>query len=230
MIFKSAFFLSLWIGSYAALIFGDFATPVYFALWAVLGFSIAMVTVNIGHDAIHGAYSNKKWVNQLLSHTFNFNGASAYMWHKMHNVAHHTYTNIDGYDEDIAPIPVIRLAPTKPLLPVHKYQHLYFVFFYGLASISWVFVKDYVKFFKNEVGNYGGKPHPTSEYFYLFLYKIINYSIFLIIPMIVMPLAWWQILLGFLLMHFVAGMFLAVIFMLAQWWKKPRSPTPTKPA
>ena len=215
MVFKTLFHLTFWIGSYLLIIFGGFDPSINYVLWAILGFFIAMVTVNIGHDAIHGAYSSNKHVNKLLSHTFNINGASAYMWNKMHNVAHHTYTNVDGYDEDIEPVPVIRISPDKDLWKIHKYQHIYCFFFYGLATISWVLMKDYVKFFKNDVGNYNNQSHPPQEYFYLFFYKFINYSIYFIIPMLVIPNTWGQILTGFLIMHFIAGFTLAIIFMLA---------------
>jgi len=142
MVLKSLFHATLWIGSYCMLIFGGFSVEINYLLWAVLGFSIAMVSVNIAHDAIHGAYSKHKWVNDLLSHTFNFNGASAYMWTKMHNQAHHTYTNIDGHDEDIAPVPIVRLSSEAPLWSIHRYQHIYSFFLYTLSTFSWVFMKD----------------------------------------------------------------------------------------
>lgn len=215
MIFKTIFHLTGWIGSYFLVILGDFSLPVTYGIWALLGFFFAMVTVNIGHDAIHGAYSTKSWINNLFAHTFNLNGASAYMWTKMHNTAHHTYPNVEGYDEDIESLPIIRMSPLKKLKGIHKYQHLYAVWFYGLATLSWVLIKDYVKFFKNEVGNFSGEKHPTKEYFYLFFYKFLNYSIFIIIPFMVIDLSWYHILGGFLLMHYVAGFAVAIIFMLA---------------
>lgn len=215
MFFKSLFHLVGWIGSYYLVMFGNFSLPVSYGLWAILGFFFGMVAVNIGHDAIHGAYSTKSWVNKLLSHTFNLNGASAYMWTKMHNTAHHTYTNVEGYDEDIESLPIIRMSPEKELKGVHKYQHLYAVWFYGLATLSWVLVKDYVKFFKNEVGNFKGEKHPKKEYFYLFFYKILNYTLFIAVPFLVIDLPWYHILGGFLLMHYVAGFSVAIIFMLA---------------
>lgn len=226
MVLKTLFHLTGWIGSYLLLILGHFDVGVNYVLWAILGFFITMVSVNIGHDAIHGSYSKKQWVNALLSHTFNLNGASAYMWKRMHNLAHHTYTNIDGFDEDIEPMPVIRLSDRKPLKKIHRYQYIYSFFFYCLATLSWVFIKDYVKFFKNEVGNFSGEPHPKKEYFFLFFYKFLNYGLFLGLPLILIPHLWIHTVLGFILMHFVAGFFLAVIFMLAHVVEETQFPYP----
>ncbi|MDQ3191471.1 MAG: acyl-CoA desaturase [Bacteroidota bacterium] len=226
MVFKTIFQLSIWIGSYCLLIFGNVPVPYIYIVWAVLGISIALVAVNIGHDAIHGAYTSKKWLGNLLKHTFNFNGASAYMWKNMHNIAHHTYTNVHGYDEDISPIPIIRISPDEKLKKIHKYQHLFSWFFYGLATISWVYIKDYVKFFKNETGNYNNSTHPKKEYFFLFFYKFLNYTIFLVIPLLVIDLSWIHIVGGYLLMHFLSGFYLAIVFMLAHGIEEVHFPKP----
>ena len=173
MILKTLFCLGSWIGVYLLLLFGNFPLGVQYLLWILQGFFMMMVTVNIGHDAIHGAYSSNRSVNKLLAHTFNFNGASAYMWDKMHNQAHHSFTNVDGFDEDIEPIPIIRICPEKELWPIHRYQHYYAFLIYCLSTLSWVFIKDYVKFFKNTVGNFNDEQHPKKEYFFLFFYKPI---------------------------------------------------------
>ena len=42
-----------------------------------------------------------------------------------HNVAHHTYTNVDGYDDDITQTPFARFAPMQPARPWYRFQHLY---------------------------------------------------------------------------------------------------------
>ena len=229
MIFKGAFHLSIWAGSYFLVMFGGFSTAINYLLFAILGVFTALSAVNIGHDAIHGSYSSKRWVNALLSHTFNLNGASAYMWSLMHNSAHHTYTNIDGYDEDVESVPIIRLSPAQELKPIHKYQHLYVLPFYGIATITWVLIKDYVKFFKNEVGNYSGKKHPAKEYFYLFFYKFLYYGLLFVLPFYTIMDAtheWYHIVGGLLLLHWCEGFSLAIIFMLAHVVEKTHFPIP----
>jgi linoleoyl-CoA desaturase len=226
MKFKTIATLGLWIGSYALLMFAQLPTLANFSLWLILGVSVALVTINVGHDAIHGAYSRRKWVNDILSHTFNFNGASVYMWKRMHNVAHHTYTNIPGYDEDIAPASIIRVCPSAEHKPIHRFQHIYAFGLYTFATLSWVFVKDYVKFFKNEVGNYSDKAHEKREYFYLFFYKIITYALFWVLPFVLMKDAWWQILIGIIAMYLVSGFYLSVVFMLAHAVEDVNFPKP----
>src|SRR5688572_2038253 len=94
MAVKVIFFLTGFIGSYFLIYFsGDNA---WFAAlsWILLGFFTAFVGFNISHDAVHGSLSKYKFINKILGYTFNIAGTNKYMWKLMHNVIHHTYTNI----------------------------------------------------------------------------------------------------------------------------------------
>jgi linoleoyl-CoA desaturase len=215
MAFKLFFYPAVFIGSYLLLVLGNYPFPTQVILFVVLGFFTAFIGLNISHDAVHGSLSENKWVNKALGYTFNLIGANSYIWNVTHNIVHHTYTNIEGHDEDIMQISLLRMSPHQKLRSVHKNQYVYAFFFYSLASLSWVFIKDYVKFFKKEIGNYKNKNHPLREYFILFFSKAVYYAIFVVIPFVFIEALWWQILIGFLLMHFVQGLTMAIVFMLA---------------
>jgi len=227
MVLKTLTILVVLIGSFSLLLTNRFVNnlPITFLLWGITGFFGALAAVNIGHDAIHGSYSSKPWVNKLLSHSFNFMGASAYLWSIMHNKAHHMHTNVDEYDEDLETLPIIRFSPFQKYMKVHKYQQWYAFLFYGLASISWVFLKDYKKFFAEDIGGMKNN-HPKKEYFLLFFYKAIYYTLFIILPFALIDLSWPVILGGFLFMHYVEGLTLALIFMLAHLVEKAQFPMP----
>ncbi|WP_258102987.1 acyl-CoA desaturase [Marinoscillum sp. MHG1-6] len=226
MIVRSVVLVGLWLGTYGLLVFGQLPLWAAYSLWALMGALIALVCVNVGHDAIHGAYSKKQWVKTLLSHTFNINGASAYMWKISHNHAHHSYTNIHGHDEDICPGDFLRISPTTELRKIHKGQHIYAFFTYTLATLSWVFAKDFIQFFQNKIHNYDGKAHPFREYFLLFFYKILNYSVYLGLPLLVMPYSWGHVIAGYLIMHAISGFYLGITFMLAHAVEEVQFPLP----
>lgn len=226
MVFKVVFFLSIFVGTYLVLILNSNPLWLQFVLWAALGFFTAFIGVNISHDAIHGSLSKSKRVNKILSYTFNLIGANAYMWGIMHNIVHHTYTNIEGHDGDITSVPILRMSPHQKLRKIHKHQYWYAFLFYGLASLSWVLIKDYVKFFTKKIGNYDNKSHPKIEYFNLFFYKFLYYTLFLVLPIILLNALWWQVILGFLLFHFCEGITIAIIFMLAHEVEETHFPLP----
>ena len=78
-------------------------------------------------------------------------GASAYFWKQKHNIIHHTYTNVDGIDDDIAKSPIIRQCETQKWVPAHKVQHLYLVPVYSLSSIFWIVFMDFTKYFSRKI-------------------------------------------------------------------------------
>ena len=79
----------------------------------LLGFVLASIGFNVMHDACHGSYSNKSWINNLMGLSLNLLGGNAFIWKFKHNIIHHTYTNIDGIDDDIAKSPAMRSCESQ---------------------------------------------------------------------------------------------------------------------
>ena len=216
MIFKTIFFTSLMCTSYTFIIIGILPLPVQLILAILLGMTMAFVGFNVCHDALHGSYSSNKNINKVLGFIFNIMGASSYVWNLTHNIVHHSYTNIVGHDEDIEIAPgLIRVSATDKINPIQKYQHFYAFFLYSLTTLFWFFRKDYIKFFKKDIGDSHQNNHPRIEYFNLFFYKIIYYSIFIVAPLVLMDITWWQFLIGYLAMNLAEGLVLGLVFQLA---------------
>lgn len=215
MYFKTVFFLWVLIVSYLSILFGGFSIGISYLAWIFLGLSSVFLAVNCGHDAIHGAYSEHKIINKIMSRSYDLLGANSYMWSITHNVVHHTYTNIEGADEDIDSIPFTRLTPHKQWKVIHRYQHIYVFLLYSFSTLFWVFTKDYKKFFQKNIGNYDNKNHPAIQYINLFAFKFLYYTLFLILPLILVEMPWYLILGGFVLSHLVEGLAIATIFALA---------------
>jgi linoleoyl-CoA desaturase len=226
MAFKIAFFLVGFAFSYFLVyLSGD---SIFFSMlsWLLVGLFTAFVGFNISHDAVHGSLSENKYINKVLGYTFNLAGTNKYMWKIMHNVIHHTYTNIPGHDEDLEPVSLIRLSTENKLKKVHRYQHYYAYFFYCLTSLSWVIKKDFASFFKKQLGNYENKNHPAREYFILFLSKAVYFTVFLVLPVLFAGVPWWASVVGFVVMHLIQGITLAVVFQLAHVVEGASFPTP----
>ncbi len=215
MVFKTVVLLGMYLASYLLLISGLFAWPALLILWFIMGVGMAGIGFSISHDALHGAYSSNKTVNRILGYTFDLVGANGYIWKITHNVVHHTYTNIHEHDEDLEVAAFIRLSPHAEYKHVHKLQHYLAFVAYSFASLFWVFIKDYKHFLMTNIGPYENKNHPASEWFTLIITKLFYYGYMLVIPYLLLPITWWQLLIGFLVLHLTAGVILGVIFQLA---------------
>lgn len=215
MMLKTAILLGAYFGLYFAILLGGFNIWVMWGLAVVLGITTAGIGFSVAHDAIHNAYFKSKKLNYLLGLTMNLIGGNRYVWSITHNVVHHTYTNIHDHDEDLEVAPFIRLSEHAPYRPIHRLQHIFAFAAYSMATIFWVFLKDYKKLSQKNIGPYQGKNHPKSEIAMLILTKLAYYAYVIVIPLLILDIAWWQFIIGFLTVHLTAGVILGVVFQLA---------------
>jgi linoleoyl-CoA desaturase len=99
---KSIVIISMFVALYVWLVF---FTPQSAALALLLcclfGVSMALIGFNIMHDGSHDSYSSNPKVNTIMAYSLNFLGGDAYFWKQKHVVNHHTYTNVEGLDDDL---------------------------------------------------------------------------------------------------------------------------------
>ena len=215
MIIKTIFMYALYVIPYG-LIVSEVVTGI---LWLILlvvimSFGVAGIGLSVMHDANHGAYSKKSWINTVFGYSLNLVGANAFNWKMQHNVMHHTFTNIHEEDEDISPRGVLRLSPHSSWKKIHKYQFIYAWFLYGLMTIVWVILKDFVRivrYHKNGLAK-KHKANITSEWIILIATKLVYIGYIFIVPLMFTSMLWWQILIGIILMHYIAGFILAIVF------------------
>ena len=231
MVWKTVFMVALYFVPYGIMVSGLVQEPWQLVIgWILMGFGMAGIGLSIMHDANHRSYSSRSAANKHLGNLLNLIGGFAPNWKIQHNTLHHGYTNIEGYDEDIDPGKVLRLSPGKPRYRIHRYQHLYAWFLYGLMTFSWVMDKDFSQL--NRYRREGLLKLQPKSYrrllAELILSKILYFTYILIIPILVLPVAWWWVLILFFIMHFVGGFTLTIIFQSAHVVPTSAYPMPTR--
>jgi linoleoyl-CoA desaturase len=201
------------VGIYAALITSTITGAWAIVACLVLGLIMASIGFNVMHDACHGSYSHNEQVNSILGYSLNILGGNCFFWKQKHNIIHHTYTNVDGVDDDIEKSPVIRHCYTQKWVPAHKVQHLYLPFIYGITSIAWVFVMDFQKYFSQKIATTAIWKMNTQEHIIFWLSKLFFVIVYMVIPISVLGFMPW--LAGFLAVHVAMGFTLAIVFQLA---------------
>lgn len=183
-------------------------------LWLAMGIGLAGIGLSIMHDANHGAYSQNPTVNKWVGYTLLMCGGSDLNWRIQHNLLHHTYTNVHGHDEDISPVPILRFSPDAKRLGIHRFQHLYAWFFYGLMTFMWITSKDFtqaIRYHKKDLLK-SQKTTLTKHILFLIIFKVVYLSVYIGLPIYLTDMSVWLILGGFFLMHFVAGFILGIVF------------------
>ena len=179
----------------------------------VLGFTLAFIGFNVMHGARHGSEASKKRISDTFSVIMNGLRGNAFIWKLKHNIIHHTYTNIDGIDDDIVKTPVLRECSTQKWMPVHRYQQYYIFILYGFTSLIWVFLTDYLKYFTQRVLVTPFKKMDFREHFIFWISKVLYLVFYVAIPVAAVGWGAWAI--GFLVMHLALGFTLALVFQLA---------------
>jgi linoleoyl-CoA desaturase len=190
-------------------------------------FAAAAMGFNIFHDAIHGPFSSNQRVNALVSRlACSVLGISRYLWWYKHNVLHHRFTNVFEWDDDIETRGSLRMSPRQPWQSKFKNQHRWFFLLYGMTTLEWVFIKDFVQYLTLRINPYQSIP-PLSrgEKLEFWACKAFYFAVFVILPFTLMPAG--RVVAGLLLFHFTLSLTLAFIFNLAHAIEKTDFPAPT---
>jgi linoleoyl-CoA desaturase len=225
--YKAFFMLGLYLIPYAFILSGNFSNIVNLALTVVMGFGVAGVGMSVMHDAIHGSLSTSKILNKLFGASIYLLGGNAYNWEVQHNRLHHTYTNIHEVDEDITGKFLLRLSFQEKYKSIHRFQHVYAFFLYSLMTISFLW-KDFkeISLFNKMSESGMTKPFPKSELVRLVISKLGYVLFILAVPMYFLPITFGQWFIGFLAMHFTAGIILSTVFQMAHVVEGVHQPQP----
>jgi linoleoyl-CoA desaturase len=221
---KSLFQVSMAVTLYVVLVFFTPGVVLSVLLCALLGVNLAAIGFNIMHEGGHQSFSRHPWLNRVSTYALNGLGASSYFWKVKHNINHHTYTNIEGLDSDIDVRPFMRLSESQPRHRFHQFQHLYWVLLYSLSYLAWVFYHDFQKYFTGNIAYGNNTRLPFKEHLVFWLTKAGFLAVYVVLPVLMVGLV--PALVGFLVVMFVCGLFIAVVFQLAHVVESTQFPKP----
>lgn len=180
--------------------------------WIGLGFVIPGIGFNIMHDAGHGSFSSRRWVNELFSYSGNLVGVHVGFWKVKHNTVHHTFTNVVGYDDDIELYPLIRVDSSQRRYWFHRYQHIYVVPLYAFYLLFWVYILDFVRYSRRTIGEHQPIPKKHRNIYVFWGTKIFHVFAF---PYVAYVSHGWFGVFGYLLALGIAGVVLTFVFQCA---------------
>jgi linoleoyl-CoA desaturase len=210
MFFKIGLYFGLDVLFYVLMITAT-SLPLFYAFYLLMGLSVLLTAFNISHDAAHGvAVKSKFWNKMLFQLSFNLQGNNAYVWGKNHNESHHLYTNVEGSDIDVLNNPLVRMTDTQPLRWYHQFQHLYTPVLYLLYSLNWFLFRETLMIFG--ISSRTIKVSiPRNEAIKLIFYKFLYVGYMIVLPALVLPFGWGNVLWAFLLNHFMVSLIFTAV-------------------
>lgn len=182
-----------------------------FICCSLIGLLFSLIGFNVMHDASHGSFSSRKWINDLMVLTCDIMGASSFLWKIKHGIIHHTYTNTHD-DDDLQAYPILRLLWSQKWLPHHKYQHKYAIFGYALLFMAWVLFNDFVKYCKRKIHTRKITKVKLWDHVTFWFSKTMHFIFMFYLP--IQYFGWWA-LFGYLIMAITCGITMSVVFQLA---------------
>lgn len=210
---KAIVLIPVGIATYSLLLVGNYSWPVGILLSVFFGCTLVCIAFNVMHDACHGSYSGKKWVNDFMGLSMNVLGSNAFIWKIKHNIIHHTYTNIDGVDDDIANGPLLRQCITQKWMPIHRYQFIYMFLLYSVSTLAWMWGTDFYKYFSKKIHTTVIKKIDVGQHIMFWVSKVLYILFYVVVPVYI--LGWLPWLTGFLILHMTMGLVLSIVFQLA---------------
>jgi linoleoyl-CoA desaturase len=184
--------------------------------YLLFGFAAILISINLGHDAAHGAVTGNKAIDDIIFRiVFSLQGLSGYLWQIRHNNSHHVFPNVYENDSDMELGGLILFDPNEGVKKFHKYQYLYAPFLYQFATLVLLFYQDYEMLERREHGNLLINNIPIAEWIKFFLAKIVHLTLYLVFPLVFSSFSWGYVLLAYLTMHFIVSSFMMFTFVIS---------------
>jgi len=195
--------LAVAAGAYGLILSGAFGIATMLLLANLFGVAALLLSLSVAHDAAHDAVFASKRLNRITQFLcFCLLGADPYLWRLRHVKSHHVFPNVNGCDIDIDNNLFLRLTPNHKRRWYHRCQHLYAPFIFWLVDVHTVVIQDLHYLFKRRLANLIDIRHSPGVYAAFITCKAIYVTIVFVIPAWLLPLPWWQVLIGTLAMSF----------------------------
>ena len=209
---KIAVGLAVLVGSWIALYALKLDSWRFVAVYLLSGLAQTFLLLNIAHDSNHNAISSGPAINKTLNYIFDICGINSYMWRILHHRGHHSCINLHGEDDALTGRGIFRFTPHEPRARLHRFQHIYALFFYAMFSLDYVFVRDIECFFFPSHEYLKRIRHPAREYAILFAGKGFYLSYMLILPVVLLGKSPLLVIAAFVLVHLIVGLTVSLVF------------------
>ena len=221
---KAIIAVTVTITAWTVLVTGSRGIVIGIACLLALGLGAMLIGFCVQHDANHGASFGTRRFNRLVGFSTDaLLGFSSYTWRVKHNVAHHTYTNVDGYDDDISQVPLARLLPVQAPKPWYRLQQFYIWPMYSLMVLRLQFVGDAAALLRGRIGQSRLRPPRGWDLAGLVSGKLMYVGWAIVIPLFIYP--WWVVAIAYLCVAMVVSLVMATTFQLAHCVEEASCPT-----
>lgn len=204
--------VALYFFLYAGALFQGGKIWLFYTLYTLMGITAVLIFLNVIHETCHGNLFQSAFWNRAFYRVFDLLGMNSYIWQQRHNVLHHNYPNVAGWDSDIEQSGPIKIYPHHEPTAVQQYQHILFLVLYPLFLLNWVVLRDFKDYLIKKRIVRKICSIPSLEWLRLLFFKAFFVFYTVVVPCCFFGFTIGQSVTGVLLMLCCAGAFaLAVL-------------------
>ena len=193
--------LALHGGTLAAIILWPVPAVAGLLLWVVNGLAQGFLLANVGHDAVHDAFTRRRSADRWLAHVLSLCAVDPDVYRLSHVLDHHGLMNVGQEDAALDVRGLLRVSPHQPASSLGRWQAWAAWPIYALALADVAFVRDF------ELARRHGQPRAR-----LLVNKTLYLLVMLGLPLAFSPQPWWLVLPGFALALAAGGLMLLSLF------------------
>mgnify|MGYP003630419847 CR=1 FL=1 len=177
-----------------------------------MGILLVFIFLTVIHEVSHDNVFKSKSLNRFFLYFFDLLGANSFIWKKRHELMHHNFPNMQGWDTDIEQSSLFKIYPTAPHSRLHDYQHYLMFLLYPLYLFNWLIIRDFKDYFSSNSTIKKSTHIPLKEYIKLIFFKSFYILYMFIVPIFLFNIPFLSVFTGFLVLTFSASVFaLAVL-------------------
>jgi len=212
---KALFFVCSYAFVYYQMLWGGVSFGGWLGLVVVFALIQVSIIMNIGHDAIHGAFPGPKWMNYVMQFFVDLAGGNAYVLKNTHRAAHAKKELIiyGGNLEQQALVMRFSKKPTSTFEAIVRKIMLPFTYmFYS----SYLFNRDFDYFYKNDNPGSEYVQPPWYEHVRLWFFKLLYMVLVFAMPFFVLDFHPILICLGFVVMWAMISLLMIIALLMPE--------------
>ena len=202
---KTVLFTTLFGATYGLILLVALPMALFLLLWFLMGAFLLRAAISIVQDAARGIlFSTRTWVKSFLMHYRHLLDDNGY-WLKPQPAAPKQVdpTPKDNADE-ASQYTLIRVTPFTTTRAGHLNGRRYLRVLYPFYLLFWALFRHF-QYYQREEAVRVWAQHPAVHWASVLVSKAYYLFYLLVVPAKVLPVAFWQVALGFVCMHLGSG-------------------------
>ena len=202
---KTVLFTALFGATYGLILLVTLPLGPFLLLWFLMGAFLLRAAISIVQDVARGIlFSTRPWVKSFLMHYRHLLDDNGYCLKIRPAAPRLADTNPKENADEVTQYTLVRVTPFTTTRAGHLNGRRYMRVLYPFYLLFWALFRHF-QYYQREQSARVWAQHPVVHWASVVVSKAYYLFYLLVVPAMVLPVAFWQVALGFMCMHLGSG-------------------------